>query len=124
MAKKIPFHERMRQWVDLKMEMSKEYGKDFFDELISQGDTPITRYIAQKRREVIGLARDIYTRAQDQGQIRSDIRIELIMHILDLFSKNLFNDRGLLSLFPNVSDLADQLYRMFFFGIVPRPVDK
>jgi len=119
MKQPIPFPEKVRQTIMLKAEQSKTLGPDFFDELFRDADPAIrahyTRLMERTKEEVM---RD-YLEAQKRDEIRSDIKPEFVLYILNRLI-DMMRERELHRLYDSPSAVIMELTNFFFYGILPR----
>lgn len=106
------FPEKLQMILEYKLhfveKMSSEYIREYMH--IIQGP------LAQEwLRRVMRFLRD----AQQRGDIRADVRPELIMLLADKYSE-LVDDPRVAELYPNYTELTKELWNLFYVGILPR----
>jgi AcrR family transcriptional regulator len=115
-----PFAAKMQRWVEIKAELGRQYGREFIEELLHDPDSACAAFITQKSAEAMHTAMQVYTAAQAKGEIRKDIKIELIVYLLDTMREKIMADPKLPALYPDLYQLNNDLFSIFFYGIVPR----
>jgi hypothetical protein len=95
--------------------MSQEFFSDYF----LQDEEGLSGYLIKKTDESIAMILEDYIHAQQQGDIRQDIRPEFILYFLN-HTVNMAKDEQLLKLYNQPSDLIIEKVRFFFYGIIPR----
>ena len=124
MKQDIPFEEKMKLHLEMKLKATKEYSREFIKELIVDKESEVGKYLQNKILEVMVTARQIYIDAQKKGDIRPDFKIEFIMYMLDrlvnITGEIMENEELQNRLFSDTSDMTEDLFNMFFYGIINR----
>jgi len=115
----IPFKEKTRQSIALKMELTEEMSNEFFEDYFLHADPELSHYLNNKVTESIDIIMKDYIQAQKKGEIRADIRPEFILYFLNHMTE-MAKDEQLLSLYKNPGDLVMELINFFFYGIIER----
>lgn len=119
MAQPIPFPEKVKQSIRLKMEGTENLSQEFILDIHWDADPEIMQLfneIVQKNiREFI----DDLVEAQQKGEIRPDIKPEFI-HFFINHMFTLAEDENLARLYESTQDLIMELTNFFFYGILPR----
>ncbi len=119
MEQDIPFIEKARQSIALKMEQTEEMSNEFFEDYFLHADPELSDYLNKKVVESIGIIMKDYIQAQKKGEIRADIRPEFILYFLNHMTE-MAKDQQLLALYKNPGDLVMELINFFFYGIIER----
>ncbi len=119
LAQDIPFEEKIRRIAVVKMEMADEYSMEFLNELLTDEDSERGKLLIQKRKETYEFTRKIYTDAQERGDIRKDIRVDLIMFMME-YSLEIVRDERVQSMYPDMSELVREIFALLFYGILSR----
>jgi AcrR family transcriptional regulator len=119
MEQDIPFEEKVKQTIQLRLEQTESMSQEFFSDYLLQGVEGLSGYLHKKADEGIAIILGDYIRAQERGEIRQDIRPEFIMYFLN-HMVNIAKDKQLLKLYGQPSDLINEMVRFFFYGIMPR----
>jgi AcrR family transcriptional regulator len=119
MQQDIPFIEKARQSIALKMEQTEEMSNEFFEDYFLHADPELSDFLNQKVTESIGIIMKDYIQAQKKGEIRADIRPEFILYFLNHMTE-MAKDQQLLTLYKNPGDLVRELINFFFYGIIER----
>lgn len=119
MEQDIPFTEKARQSIALKMEQTEEMSNEFFEDYFLHGDPELSDYLNNKVAETISIIMKDYTRAQKKGEIRADVRLEFILYFLNHMTE-MAKDEQLLALYKNPGDLVRELINFFFYGIMEK----
>ena len=119
LAEDISFEEKIRRIAMVKMEMADEYSMEFLNELLADEDSERGKLLIQKRKETYEFTRKIYTDAQERGDIRKDIRVDLIMFMME-YSLEIVRDERVQSMYPDMSELVREIFALLFYGILSR----
>lgn len=119
MEQDIPFTEKARQSIALKMEQTEEMSSEFFEDYFLHADPELSDFLNKKLAESIGMIMKDYIEAQKRGDIRGDIRPEFILYFLNHMAV-MGKDEQLLALYDNPGDLVRELINFFFYGIIER----
>lgn len=111
-ALEIPFTAKLQMLLDFKLEfvekMSSEYIREYMH--LIQG-TMMQQWMQRVMR--------FMRHAQERGDIRADVRPELIILMLDKYSE-LVDDQRIAQLYPDYTELTKDAWRLFYYGVLPR----
>ena len=62
--------------------------------------------------------KEIFVALQKKGELRKDIKVDLIMHIVENLWKA-FADENLMKIYDDKSQLYEELYKTAYYGILP-----
>lgn len=119
MEQPVPFAEKAKQLVEMKMRQTEGLSQEFMRDLLESGDretAALCRRMIDERFEMI--ARD-FVEAQRNGDIRADIKPQFLLFMLHQLLA-LARDERLSSLYPSTQALSVELTNFFFYGIVSR----
>jgi len=119
MEQDIPFPEKIKKGIQLKMEQADELSPEFFNDIYKNADPAIMEFFAGKTHENIQIVLKDYTDAQKEGEVRQDIKPEFIHYILNHMTE-LAKDERLMKLYNSPKELIMELTNFFFYGILPR----
>jgi AcrR family transcriptional regulator len=119
MDQDIPYSEKAKEIIQLKLEstedLSMEMLKDFYDRSIPE----VAEMIQKISQENFRLLFDDLIAAQNNGEIRQDINLHFIIHMLGQMQE-MATDEKLLSLYGSAQALASEFINFFFYGILSR----
>ncbi len=115
----IPFHEKVKETLDLKMEQSKNISNEFMNDYIRHADPEMVKFLNQKMDENLQMIVNDYIQAQKNGDIRKDIKPEFILYILNHLQE-IVKDEQLEKIYDNPQDIIMEFTNFFFYGILPR----
>jgi AcrR family transcriptional regulator len=101
-----PFPEQMRQILAIKKELAARPGPDFLEDLL-QLDIDLSYALGRVMRFLI--------QAQQQGDIRPDIRPEVLMAAYDLLNSMQYDPR-IRGLYGDAETLAGDVFKLFYYG--------
>jgi AcrR family transcriptional regulator len=119
MNSQIPFAEKVRKTLDLKMEQSVDVSREFYNDLMKSDDPEIRQMIVETMNKSLETIINDYKLAQKQGDIRKDIKPEFILYFLNHMFE-MAKDEKLSQLFLNPQEMIMELTNFFFYGILPR----
>ncbi len=115
----IPFYEKVKKTLDLKMEQSKNISNEFMNDYIRHADPEMVKFLNQKMDENLQMIVNDYIQAQKKGDIRKDIKPEFILYILNHLQE-IVKDVELEKIYDNPQDIIMEFTNFFFYGILPR----
>lgn len=117
MARDIPFSEKVKLQIQMKMEGTIDISKEMLNDMIIHADPEIQEFFGKMRAETTSMIYNSYLEAQKNGHIRSDMKPEFIMY----FMQHMFvmmEDENLLAIYNSTSELATEMIKFFFYGIL------
>lgn len=121
MKQDIPFHKKVIQSINLKMEQVDHLSSEFYADLHQNAVPEIAEHFNNISNKGIQLIVDDYTQAQRKGEIRKDVKIEFVIYQLKKLME-MANAQNLINLYDSPQDLIMELTRFFFYGILPREI--
>lgn len=116
-ALKVPFEEKLRLIIQVKLEESAKYSEDFLDELI-HADPDMVHRFWEKAIAAQTLTMDFFKQAQQDGELRPDMNPDFLQFMLD-HVQDLIQDPRLNQMFPSKLDLIRELINFWFYGLLP-----
>ena len=116
MAQDIPFDQKIRQIATRKMELTNAFNREFIEDLMSDKDSECGKFLIKKRKESNKLIKKLYTAAQKNGEIRSDIKIEFVIFMMEHFREMMLNET-IKKIYPDTAELTNELFNFLFYGI-------
>ncbi|MCF7796733.1 MAG: TetR/AcrR family transcriptional regulator [Candidatus Marinimicrobia bacterium] len=114
----ISFEEKLRLIIQVKMEESAKYSEDFLDELI-HADPDLMQHFWEKAIAAQNLTMDFFKKAQQNGELRTDMNLDFLQFMLD-HVQDLIQDPRLNKLIPSKLDLIRELINFWFYGLLPQ----
>jgi AcrR family transcriptional regulator len=115
----IPFPDKVKKTLDLKMEQSQNISNEFMDDYIRHADPEMLEFLNQIKTKNLSMIFNDYTEAQKNGDIRSDIKPEFILYFLNQMME-MAKDDDLGKLYNNPQDMIMEITNFFFYGVLPR----
>ncbi|MBN1352453.1 TetR/AcrR family transcriptional regulator [candidate division KSB1 bacterium] len=119
MAQPIPYPEKVKQSILLKIEFTDEISKEFITDFYKTADPELVQFFNQKMKEGIQQVLNDFIDAQARGDLRPDIKPEFIQFFLEQM-RDMLQDERLIRLYNSPQDLIIELINFLFYGILPR----
>jgi AcrR family transcriptional regulator len=104
----LPFPEKLKQILAVKQELSARPGPEFFEDLIPL-DIDLSYALQRAMRFLI--------MGQQNGDIRADIRPEILMASFNLLN-SMQHDPRILDLYDDAGKLAGDVFKLFYYGVL------
>lgn len=118
----LPYPEKVIQMIDLKREQTHAMGTEFFKDYLQSGDPEMISYLEKLSRETLQMFTEDFHKAQEDGDIRKDLKVEFIMAIMNHLVNIAQHDESLLNMYDEPQDLAVEMTTFLFYGILNRDV--
>jgi AcrR family transcriptional regulator len=122
MDSELPYPEKVVQMIELKREQTHTMSSEFFRDYVQSGDPELIAYLEQASAENLQKFTDDFHKAQKNGDIRQDLKVEFIMAIMNKLVDWIQHDDGLMELYDEPQDLAVEMTSFLFYGILNRDV--
>ena len=117
MAQDIPFQEKARQNIRYKIDLIREYGDYFFQELMEIPE--LQSFLVEMNRVNINKILEIFKQGQREKAIRENIKPEFYQFLLEQLQLLSENDK-LKAIFPDMGERVEELISILFYGIFKR----
>lgn len=117
----IPYPEKVFQMIQLKREQVHTMSSEFFRDYVKSDDPDLINFLNQLSQDNLQMFTNDFKKAQDDGDIRSDLKVEFIMYIMNHLVEMAQED-ALLSMYPEPQDLVMEITNFLFYGILNRDV--
>ena len=118
MSEDIPFVEKVRKSVQLKLKQTENISEAFFNDFQRQNDPELLKVVQEQRISNIKVVTDWYIKAQKDGDVRQDIKPEFIIYFLNHMME-MVKDDNLVNMYNEPHDLIMELTNFFFYGLLP-----
>jgi AcrR family transcriptional regulator len=118
MEKDVPFEEKVKQTIDLKMEQTEKMSEEFFRDVYAFDDPELHDFVQTHLGKWIKKIHESFLEAQKKGDIRRDLKPEFIVYFLNHMSE-MMNDEHMKKLYSNPQEQIRELMNFFFYGILP-----
>ena len=95
---------------------------EFFMDYIQSGDPELIAYLEKASAENLQKFTDDFHKAQKNGDIRQDLKVEFILAVMNHLVDWIQHDKSLIELYDEPQDLAVEMTRFLFYGILNREV--
>ncbi len=119
MASDIPYPEKVVKMIHLKKDQIEHMSSEFFKDYVQSGDPELISYLEQVSGESMQITMDGFRKAQENGDIRKDLKIEFIMYVMNHLTE-LAHEDTLLSMYDTPQDLVMEITNFLFYGILNR----
>jgi AcrR family transcriptional regulator len=121
MQSDLEYSQKILKIIENKQKEAKEISMELVKDIYSGGDDykELRSFMEQHQVQFMERLRKDFTLAQNQGHIRSELKVDFIIHILHSMSR-LTEDAILLGMYDDLSDLSRDLTNVFFYGITKR----
>lgn len=114
-----PYSAKVEEMIKLKREQVSTMSSEFFREYAQSTDPEMIRHLNQLSQESIAMITGDLRKAQQQGDIRKDVKVEFIMHMMNHLIEMTHDDR-LQELYKSPEDLVMEITQFIFYGILDR----
>ena len=119
MASDIPYPEKVVALIHLKKDQIENMSSEFFKDYLQSGDPELISYLEQLSGESMQMFVDDFRKAQENGDIRQDLKIEFIMYVMNHLVEMAQED-ALLNIYDEPQDLVMEITNFLFYGILNR----
>jgi len=119
LASDIPYPEKVMGMVKLKRDQIETMSSEFFRDYVQSGDPGLLAYLEQVSGESMQIFVDDFHKAQQNGDIRKDLKIEFIMVVMNRLI-DMAHEDVLLDMYDNPQDLVMEITNFLFYGILNR----
>jgi len=119
LAMDLPFEERLKKVLVTKMEYADKYSREFIKDLMTGTDPELKKYIEEETNHSLNELRKIFLDAQKNGEIRSDIKVDFIIYMMNVM-REVFKDENLQKLYPDFGSLMKDAFNFFYYGVLKK----
>jgi AcrR family transcriptional regulator len=94
-------------------------GQPFLEDMM-QDDSPLNSYFRDMQKKTRDLSMNFFMQAQKQGHISSDVKMPVLMFMLDHLS-DLLNHPDFVQIMPDIQQRASELAAFLFYGFTRKP---
>lgn len=121
MSKDSAYPEKIKEIIAFKHRESKEISMELMGEIFS-GDEDyrgLQAFMSREQEKFMLRLRSDFLVAQREGHIRSDLKVDYILYMLNVMNQHM-SDPAMLAMFTDVTDLSDHLVSTLFYGILTK----
>ncbi len=119
MSSDLPYPEKVVALIHLKKDQIENMSSEFFKDYVQSGDPELISYLEQLSGESMQMFLDDFRKAQENGDIRQDLKIEFIMYVMNHLIEMAQEDT-LLNMYDEPQDLVMEITNFLFYGILNR----
>lgn len=117
MALPVPFEDKIAKFVQLKHELSQDISEEFIKDIYKTDNKSLQFRIESNRKEMLSKLRLDLIKAQNIGEIRSNLKIDFVIYMLQSLNEKMLDQR-LISMYKNPHDLIMELTNFIFYGLL------
>jgi len=118
MDRNIPYVEKVKDMIQQKNEHTRMLSQEFINDLYKNPIPEIAEMIEDLKTEAINEVLNDLKNARDRGDIRKNLKPELILHFIthmrDLVKEGAFSD-----IYQSPNELIMELTNFFYYGVLP-----
>ena len=115
----IPYEEKVKKMVDLKMSNAHEMSQELLDDIYKYQDEELYETIETIKKRMLGIYLGDIREAQKIGEIRNDVKPEFMLYFLNPLT-DMLTELRLVGIYSNPEQMIIEVMNFFFYGIMPR----
>jgi len=119
MASDLRYPEKVVEMIHLKKDQIEHMSSEFFKDYLQSGDPELISHLEQLSGESMQMFVDGFRKAQENGDIRQDLKIEFIIYVMNHLVEMAQED-ALLNMYDEPQDLVMEITNFLFYGILNR----
>jgi len=119
LQEEAPFVDKLRRIAALKMQGLKDADDEMIREVMSDRESKPGKALGELLEGQARRTKQIFIDLQKKGDLRKDVRVELILSLIEGLWKSL-SDEHLVGLYQDKSRLYEELFEAVYFGILPQ----
>jgi len=119
----IPYPEKVVKMIHLKRDQIEHMSSEFFKDYVQSGDPELISNLEQVSAESMQITMDDFRKAQENGDLRKDLKIEFVMHVMNHLIEMAHED-ALLNMYEEPQGLVMEITNFLFYGILNRDTHK
>lgn len=117
MSREISFPEKVKALVLMNHQTSQNLSPEFMKEVYQSEDVELQALLANYSEKSQRQTRQAFTKAQQDGWIRADLKMDSIFYLLGVIQEKMF-DPTFISIHNNLHDAIMELTNFFFYGVL------
>ena len=119
----IPYPEKVIKMIELKQEQVHTMSSEFFRNYVQSDEPDLINFLNQLTQENLQRFTNDFKKAQENGDIRKDLKIEFIIYMMNHLVEMAQND-ALINMYEEPQDLVMEITNFLFYGILNRDTHK
>lgn len=111
------FGEKIKQMIEMKLNMTNEYSMDFLKDIYS--DPELFSFLNNYSNEFYVRIRKDFIDAQNRNELSKDVNIDIAFYLMFKL-QDVFKDEAMLSQFDNITVILDEWLKIILYGIIKR----
>lgn len=121
MEREVSYPEKVVAMIQLKRDQIETMSSEFFQDYVQSGDPELIHYLEQLSNENMQKFTNDFKKAQENGDIRKDLKIEFIMYVMNHLV-GMAQEDALLNMYEEPQDLVMEITNFLFYGILNREI--
>jgi AcrR family transcriptional regulator len=117
LASEISYDQKVKLMIESKLNNTNDLSQELFYELYKDKDHELAKTIEAIKNKMFDIYVDDFRKAQISGDIRSDIKPEFILFLLNRVTE-MMTESDLVSMYPDPQHLIAEVTNLFFYGIM------
>jgi len=115
----IPFEEKIKKVLEMKINLISGFSNEFLSDIVVSEVPEIDEFIKQEKQKSVATINDIFIKAQENGEVRSDVPFETIIAILNSMN-DVFFQLQQSGKYRNSSEILKDMFKVLYYGILNR----
>ena len=111
------FAEKIKQMIEMKLNMTNEYSMDFLKDIYS--DPELFSFLNNYSNEFYVRIRKDFIDAQNRNELSKGVNIDIAFYLMFKL-QDVFKDEAMLSQFDNITVILDEWLKIILYGIIKR----
>ncbi|MCJ7774402.1 MAG: TetR/AcrR family transcriptional regulator [Desulfobacterales bacterium] len=117
MALDVPFSEKVKDIIKLKLEASKDVSTEMLHDLWNNPVPEVADYMQKRIQATLKQFLDDMIAAQKKGEIRQEINPHFILYFIGKMQE-ISADEKIVNMYETVQDFTSEIINFFFYGIL------
>jgi AcrR family transcriptional regulator len=118
----LPFEEKVRKIMAMKIQLSRELSKDLMAELLSGTGAELRAHMAARAEEHVRQLRAFLAKGQADGDIRADLNIDFLVAFLKKL-RELYSEESVQAIYPDAAAFIKDAFTVFYYGALRKNGD-
>jgi AcrR family transcriptional regulator len=113
----IPFEDKLKKILDIKIDNVKSINDEVLNEILTDKYSRIGKWLTELNIEETGKIREFICSAQAKGEIRSDVKVELVLFMIEK-TWDLLSDKKIQEIYESKIQMLRELNAVLYYGIL------
>jgi AcrR family transcriptional regulator len=115
----ISFENKLKKILDIKIENVKSINEELLKEILTDKYSRMGKWLTEQNIQETEKIREFIGSAQAKGEIRGDVKVELVLFIINR-TWDLLSDKKVLEMYESKTQMLRELNAVLFYGILSR----